>query len=115
MQTPLARGAAACGAPGVALPLGFTKWMMESPWKMSTSSMPGMVLTPSRLRVFCSFLSSVVAVLCTVFFLLREAAAGEASRAARAGVGALLPDCATVAAACRAQAAARVGRWAAAA
>jgi hypothetical protein len=37
--------------------------------------MPGMVLTPRRLSVFCSRLSSVVVVLCTAFFFLRAAPA----------------------------------------
>lgn len=40
-------------------------------WKMLTSSMPGMVFTPSRLSVLCSRLSSVLVVLCTAFFFLR--------------------------------------------
>ena len=36
-----------------------------------TSSMPGMVFTPSRFSVLCSRLSSVEVVLCTAFFFLR--------------------------------------------
>lgn len=38
---------------------------------MCTSSMPGMVFTPSRFSVLCSRLSSVCVVLCTAFFFLR--------------------------------------------
>lgn len=53
-----------------AAPFGLVKLMTSSPWKMLTSSMPGMVLTPSRLSVFCSRLSSVLVVLCTAFFFL---------------------------------------------
>jgi hypothetical protein len=34
--------------------------------------MPGMVFTPSLLRVLCKRLSSVVVVLCTAFFFLRD-------------------------------------------
>lgn len=52
------------------LPLGLEKWMTVSSWKMLTSSIPGMVLTPSLLRVFCRRLSSVVVVLWTAFFFL---------------------------------------------
>jgi hypothetical protein len=55
-------------------PLGLVKWMTDSPWKMLTSSMPGMVLTPRRFSVLCSRLSSVVAVLCTAFFFLCDTA-----------------------------------------
>jgi hypothetical protein len=50
--------------------LGFTKWMTVSSLKMLTSSMPGMVLTPSLFKVLCNLLSSVVVVLCTAFFFL---------------------------------------------
>ena len=54
-----------------AAPFGLVKLITSSPWKMLTSSMPGMVLTPSRLSVFCSRLSSVLVVLCTAFFFLQ--------------------------------------------
>lgn len=55
------------------LPLGFEKWMtLLSSLTMFTSSMPGMVFTPSLLRVLCKRLSSVVVVLCTAFFFLRD-------------------------------------------
>jgi cell wall-associated NlpC family hydrolase len=37
---------------------------------MLTSSMPGIVLTPSLFKVLCNLLSSVVVVLCTAFFFL---------------------------------------------
>jgi hypothetical protein len=50
--------------------LGFTKWMTVSSLKMFTSSMPGIVLTPSLFKVLCNLLSSVVVVLCTAFFFL---------------------------------------------
>jgi hypothetical protein len=40
--------------------------------KMLTSSIAGMVLTPTLLSVLCSLLSSVVAVLWTAFFFLNE-------------------------------------------
>lgn len=53
-------------------PFGLTNWIASSPWKMTTSSIPGMVLTPMRFSVACSRLSSVVAVLCDTFFLLRR-------------------------------------------
>lgn len=53
-------------------PFGLTKWMMLlSSLMMFTSSMPGMVFTPSLLSVFCKRLSSVEVVLCTAFFFLR--------------------------------------------
>ncbi len=52
-------------------PLGFWKWTTSWPWNRFTSSIPGMVLTPSRFSVLCSRLSSVVAALCTAFFFLR--------------------------------------------
>ena len=51
-------------------PLGLVKWMTLSSLKMLTSSMPGMVLTLRRFRVFCSRLSSVEFVLWTAFFFL---------------------------------------------
>ncbi len=53
-------------------PLGFVKWMTSSSLKMLTSSMPGMVFTPKRFSTLWSRLSSVVVVLCTAFFFLRE-------------------------------------------
>lgn len=45
--------------------------MLLSSLTMFTSSMPGMVFTPSLFRVFCKRLSSVDVVLCTAFFFLR--------------------------------------------
>merc|ERR1719221_1493747 len=51
--------------------LGLLKWMTDpSSLIMLTSSMPGMLLTESFFRLDWSFLSSVVAVLCTTFFFL---------------------------------------------
>jgi hypothetical protein len=46
--------------------------MTNSSLKMLTSSMPGMVLTPSLFSVLCNLLSSVVVVLCTAFFFLKK-------------------------------------------
>ncbi len=46
--------------------------MTVSSLKMLTSSMPGMVLTPSLFSVLCNLLSSVVVVLCTAFFFLKK-------------------------------------------
>ena len=46
------------------IPLGFEKLMTFSSLKMLTSSIPGIVLTPSRFNVLCSLLSSVVVDLC---------------------------------------------------
>lgn len=73
-------------------PLGFAKWMTPSSFTRFTSSMPGMVLTPRRLSVLCSRLSSVVVVLCCAFFFLqsvqdaaRGGHGGRASRPPRAG------------------------------
>lgn len=51
-------------------PLGLVKWITVSSLKMLTSSMPGMVFTPNRFKVFCSLLSSVEVVLWTAFFFL---------------------------------------------
>ena len=42
-----------------------------------TSSMPGILLTCNFFSELCSFLSSVVAVLCTTFFFLRAVPCGE--------------------------------------
>lgn len=53
------------------IPLGLTKWITDSSWKMLTSSIPGMTFTPSLFKVLCSLLSSVVVVLWTAFFFLR--------------------------------------------
>ena len=50
--------------------LGLVKWTTSSSLKMFTSSMPGMTLTPRRLRVFVRRLSSVEVVLCRAFFFL---------------------------------------------
>lgn len=47
---------------------------MPSSLTMFTSSMPGMVFTPSLLRVLCRRLSSVVVVLWLAFFFLRTGA-----------------------------------------
>lgn len=51
--------------------MGFKNWMTRSSLNMFTSSIAGMVLTPTLLRVPCSLLSSVVTVLCTAFFFLK--------------------------------------------
>jgi hypothetical protein len=54
------------------LPLGLTKCTTSLlSLKTLTSSMPGIVLTPRRLRVFCKRLSSVLVVLWTAFFFLQ--------------------------------------------
>ena len=54
-------------------PLGEVKWTtVPSSWNRLTSSMPGMVFTPSRLRVLCNLLSSVEVVLWTAFFFLEQ-------------------------------------------
>ena len=53
-------------------PLGLVKCVTVVSWKMLTSSMPGIVFTPSLLRVFCSRLSSVDVVLWTAFFFLQR-------------------------------------------
>ena len=53
-------------------PFGFVKWMTSLSWNRLTSSMPGMVFTPSRFRVAWSRLSSVVDTLCTAFFFLQN-------------------------------------------
>jgi len=68
-----------CGAIFCGLaPLGLVKWMTLSSLKMLTSSMPGMVFTPSRFSVFCSRLSSVDVVLCTALcFLLSGGSKGK--------------------------------------
>jgi hypothetical protein len=47
--------------------------MTVSSRKILTSSMPGMVFTPSLFNVLCNLLSSVVVVLCTAFFFLKKA------------------------------------------
>ncbi len=78
-------GLAAAPALGWRAPFGLVKWMTVSSLKMFTSSMPGMVFTPSRFSVFCRRLSSVEVVLCTAFFLLHAAA--RAARQRRAGAG----------------------------
>jgi hypothetical protein len=53
-------------------PLGPEKTMADpSSLKMDTSSIPGIVLTPNRLRVLTSFLSSEEAVLVTALAFLR--------------------------------------------
>jgi hypothetical protein len=58
--------------PSCRAPLGLVKWITLSSLKMFTSSMAGIVFTLSRFSVFCSRLSSVVLVLCTAFFFLRN-------------------------------------------
>ena len=52
-------------------PLGEVKCTtVPSSWNRLTSSIPGMVFTPSRFSVLCNLLSSVEVVLWTAFFFL---------------------------------------------
>jgi len=62
-------------------PLGFKNWMTRSSLKMLTSSIAGMVLTPTLLSVLCSLLSSVVAVLWTAFFFLNKSSSFSSQNA----------------------------------